>query len=973
MENCTSNNPNDSLNQTCVNVTFQSCFDNCTVLVNSQCFENCTTNSSSNVICEDYCPPNVTGNCTCNFPNTGSHCQSSHDCTENGVCDHFQCNEPNTYAVCSSTGSCTGNGICTAANTFSLCSNTSQCTGQGTCTVQSQLSAALSSSTNPIYGVDSGSVPLRIFQPKISNAKLFQNSALLNVMNRLNISFDINADLVFPSKLIISGLRSIETGLQSSIQGISSTEFYLSDAAGFSEGKNGVLVLRVGYQRALRKGSVEFSLSVKNVQINDQNSIYVNGTTFETEIPDQMFLNDVTVGWNVQALTFVQASFQVQYFIQNNPFPSTRNSLSLNFTINSNMMKGSLVQLSGLKGISSILSLSNTQSFSLNFDTQTYTISLIVKENMMAGQSIFLVFDVMNPAAPQTSPQMELRIRFAPYENANYFDGVSVGPTTITKSGSPLFGVASGSNPLEIFQPSITHSLVSQSNSICSSPTSNGPNNNITVEVSFNFLLRNGSKLNFSGFQSSLTPMSNLTITTSNSALRPIASWQPVNGALQVELSDDIAENSMIRFEFSLQNPLFAQPSADIFFDSSLVTTSTTFRLGVVRLTRSGGWKAPMYIENQFSFMSVGQSNPAPLSQNMLNFSFAANVDVSLGSEFVLSGFEGADSISGDVKLYGIHALLFRSFGTNLDGYASWDNRSKTIRFSSIATLSRCAMGCSKPYNVAVWLNNSRFSQQASQIFIQCTGLTSIISTRMDALQGVQAPLAIAPTFIRHSMGQSTNFPSKPNDLTVTMASNAILSRNQSTFVSLKGFRGVNTVDGGTFLALSGCVCDIPFAAYTNHSEPCQCTPSPSAAQQLFTADLCNDYPGQAKWVGGQAVEFYMLSEIRPLQAVVIRFTLKNPDYPQSRQEMNLSSISPSIPDTRLLPDVNRVLPLLGAQPGDAEPLYVVANSFLVPSSFSSSLLEPCIPRLLFPSVPFSRLQLFTFSSARAIITYPDS
>ena len=968
MENCTNNDPNNPLNRTCVNITLQACFDNCTVLVNSQCYENCTVNSSSNVVCQDYCPQNVSGNCTCKLPNTGSVCQSSQDCTENGVCDHLQCNEPNTNALCSSTSSCTGNGVCTAANTYTLCSDTSECTGQGVCQRQTKLSAVMNAAVYTIYGVSSGSVPLRTFQPTISNAKMFQNSALLNSMNQLNFSFDINADLVYPSTVTISGLRSVDIGYQPSIQGISSTQFFINGASGFGEERDGVLSLRVGRQRTLSKGTVEFSVLVKNVQINAQNSVYVNGTTFETQIASQLFSNDVTAGWNVPALTFVQASFQVQYFTQSNPFPSTRNSLSLNLTINANLLKGSLVRLSGLKGINSILSFDGSQSFTLTFDSPTNTISLALKVNLLAGQNIALKFDVLNPSSPQPSPPMDLMVLFTPYENANYLDGVSVGPTTIMKPGSSLFGVANGLNPLEIFQPAITHSLVSQSNSMSSPSTSSGPNNNITVEISFNFHLRKNSLLNFSGFQDSLTPASNLTIRSNSSALYPLASWQPVNGALQVVLSDDLAANTLIQLEFSLQNPLYARPGADIMFDSSLVTTSTstTFRLGVIKLRTSDGWKAPMYIENQFSFTSVGQSNPAPLGQNMLNVSFAANTAISSGSDFVLTGLYGAELPSGEIRLYGSHASLFRSFATKLAGYASWDNRSKTIRFSSSATLSRCPMGCASPYNVAVWLNNSRFSQQAPDIFIQCTGLTSVMMARMDPLPGPQAPLSIAPTFIRYSMGQSTNFPSKLNDLTITIASNAMLSSNMSSFISLKGFSGVRTVDGSYFIPLIGCTCQIPFASYLNQSEPCLCSPSSSTAQQLFTANACDDRPGQAKWVNGQALEFFLRSEVHPLQAIVVGFTLKNPDYQQSQQQMMLSSVSPNIPDTMILPDVVRILPLLGAQPGDAAPLYVVANSFLV--TFSSSLLHYSIAsyrlsilsiHLSFPSPPSSTFRFF--------------
>jgi hypothetical protein len=183
-------------------------------------------------------------------------------------------------------------------------------------------------------------------------------------------------------------------------------------------------------------------------------------------------------------------------------------------TSNCDLPEGSKVTITGLTGSAtdtsatlSVQSTSDKLGAQGNWNKDGALILTAASGGVLVGVSVEVKFNLSNPSTGYTSPSVSV-------EAAIEFSGTAVGTiqrVSMTKPNSTLFGVAHGRNPLQVLVPDLTVKTIQQS-----TPFS-GANNELTVNLTSNCDLPEGSKVTITGLTGSASGATN-TLTVSLTA-----------------------------------------------------------------------------------------------------------------------------------------------------------------------------------------------------------------------------------------------------------------------------------------------------------------------------------------------------------------------------------------------------------------------------------------------------------------------
>jgi len=423
-------------------------------------------------------------------------------------------------------------------------------------------------------------------------------------------------------------------------------------------------------------------------------------------------------------------------------------------------------------------------------------------------------------------------------------------------------------------------------------------NNTFTVELSCQTLLPRGDVIIVSGLMGAATTSTTLlALVASTSAFGPAgnqtAQWQQDTGELRLQLQHDVAAHEQISFEFSLLNPYKGQ-------DAPLVSVAC---LGRVRIWPSemntGEGNSAALLIADFDVASISQSTPGALLSNLLSIDVGVGrAALPVGSILYVTGLTGSDTADRvSITILG-----------NVSNFSTPD----AVWKQSTGTLS-VTIAVQVPAETLVVLEfvmlNGRVPQDSPEIFIGCSGAVTIAPLRMHKAAGNAAPMLIAG--INARMQQSSYVRSTPNNLTVTISTNARLANNSIFVISnLRGATPIETTSSGNASQTSAL-----FSRDTSSKSMSDAmTSDRQGALDAWRVD--DRIEVQVVWTAGYEVHIKIPIEVFPLEVYRLVFEVYNPVAAQ---------VSPSI-TLEILGDVPVASVAVRTLPSILAPLAIVST-----------------------------------------------
>jgi hypothetical protein len=326
-----------------------------------------------------------------------------------------------------------------------------------------------------LYGVTDGADPLTVVVPSFTVKSIGQSTPASGATNTLTVSLTADFDLPAGSTVTITGLTGSQT-TGSSVT-VTSTGHLLGTSGAWTQ-TPGQLVLTVA-----SGGTVSGTPCVVTFALTNKATAQVSpAVNVSAEIKDGS-------GNSVGSIAS-----------QSTPFSGANNELTVNLTSNCDLPEGSKVTITGLTGSAtdtsatlSVQSTSDKLGAQGNWNKDGALILTAASGGVLVGVSVEVKFNLSNPSTGYTSPSVSV-------EAAIEFSGTAVGTiqrVSMTKPNSTLFGVAHGRNPLQVLVPDLTVKTIQQS-----TPFS-GANNELTVNLTSNCDLPEGSKVTITGLTGS--------------------------------------------------------------------------------------------------------------------------------------------------------------------------------------------------------------------------------------------------------------------------------------------------------------------------------------------------------------------------------------------------------------------------------------------------------------------------------------
>ena len=138
---------------------------------------------------------------------------------------------------------------------------------------------------------------------------------------------------------------------------------------------------------------------------------------------------------------------------------------------------------------------------------------------MSSGMACVIAFNLTNPSIDQTSPAVSVAATL------NHV-GVSIAEVAMDKPHKVRYGVANASDPLQVLAPRF------KVKSIAQSKPAPAMINTITVTLTANYDIADGSTVTISGLTGSQTPdAGSLSVTSSNDDLGTTGAWTQSSGS----------------------------------------------------------------------------------------------------------------------------------------------------------------------------------------------------------------------------------------------------------------------------------------------------------------------------------------------------------------------------------------------------------------------------------------------------------
>ena len=485
------------------------------------------------------------------------------------------------------------------------------------------------------------------------------------------------------------------------------------------------------------------------------------------------------------------AGYTSAFLNQSTPSQLAVNTLIVLFTLQTNLLEGTLVRISGLQGpttpsadidISSVgkqlngtdtINASSIMGIQANWNSTAgvLTITTVLETSNEYSYTIF--FDLSNPGYVGQDGPTDISIRS---------DGATAMSRTQCDGGPGI------TEPLLVADFLVKH--------IRQSSASTKVDNTILVTFSTRAPLTFGSKITLQGLTGPITPDGAVQIVTSDVAyLAQSAAWQGAQGQIVVNVLQTTVARHKYSFSFVLTNPNDGQ-------DSPVVNISST---GIVimptAMVRADGNFAPLLIA-RFVIANISQSAPGQDIDNLLTIWVSTNVNIFqtcpqppqnpvLGecSSIRLSGLGGSATVSG--------VLPVISRGAVLSSSTDWsrDSSSMQIVFTSNLherTLLQFQFNLRNPPNL----------NEVQDVNVELRGTITSRAYVVDKGQNAAGPLLVIG-ILQKDIRQNTPSVRALNTITLVFKTSISLPKNFS--LTLTGLTGSVTAQslGSAYISIS--------------------------------------------------------------------------------------------------------------------------------------------------------------------------
>jgi hypothetical protein len=663
----------------------------------------------------------------------------------------------------------------------------------------------------PVYGVVNGLNPLEVLKPQFLVKSLQQNVVYANVLNTLTARISTNFDLDSGSSITIQGLTGAQTldtelDLTSTGQSLGIKAQWLQDS--------GSLVLTVPVSSmviASNEYVVEYNLTNPafdkrspvveiSARIDDGNGMVVGFIApVKATKPHSTFLGIMN---GSDPFQIVLPRFEIKSIEQSTPFAAVVNTLTLSLKANCDVLTDSSITVFGLTGSTSInasLDLITINGGISSQGTLTFNERLVLTSLGMKSNDIYEIrFNLTNPVDAQSSPAVSIRASV----KSVYGDVSPVVSTAMVKKGQELFGVANGSNPLEVLVPVFEVKTIEQSTPLAAVI------NTITVSLKANCDLLPGSTVTIHGLTGSAEPTGSLWVVRGNGGLADKADWD-ISGNLTLTSAQHMQRRETYEARFNLSNPRKDQSSPlvmvrasvkSVYGDVSPVVSTAMVRKELELLGVANGSNPLEVLVPVFEVKTIEQSTPLAAVINTITVSLKANCDLLPGSTVTIHGLTGSAEPTGSL-------WVVRGNG-GLADKADWDI-SGNLTLTSAQHMQR-----RETYEARFNLSNPRKDQSSPLVMVRASvksvygDVSPVVSTAMVRkeleLLGVangSNPLEVlVPVFEVKTIEQSTPLAAVINTITVSLKANCDLLPGST--VALAGMIGVSTYDGTINLQL---------------------------------------------------------------------------------------------------------------------------------------------------------------------------
>jgi len=660
----------------------------------------------------------------------------------------------------------------------------------------------------PVYGVVNGLNPLEVLKPQFLVKSLQQNVVYANVLNTLTARISTNFDLDSGSSITIQGLTGAQTldtelDLTSTGQSLGIKAQWLQDS--------GSLVLTVPVSSmviASNEYVVEYNLTNPafdkrspvveiSARIDDGNGMVVGFIApVKATKPHSTFLGIMN---GSDPFQIVLPRFEIKSIEQSTPFAAVVNTLTLSLKANCDVLTDSSITVFGLTGSTSInasLDLITINGGISSQGTLTFNERLVLTSLGMKSNDIYEIrFNLTNPVDAQSSPAVSIRASV----KSVYGDVSPVVSTAMVKKGQELFGVANGSNPLEVLVPVFEVKTIEQSTPLAAVI------NTITVSLKANCDLLPGSTVTIHGLTGSAEPTGSLWVVRGNGGLADKADWD-ISGNLTLTSAQHMQRRETYEARFNLSNPRKDQSSPlvmvrasvkSVYGDVSPVVSTAMVRKELELLGVANGSNPLEVLVPVFEVKTIEQSTPLAAVINTITVSLKANCDLLPGSTVALAGMIGVSTYDGTINLQllplEIQSRSFMSTGI-------WQQEPGNLTLTSLGTKRR------ETHTIVFNITNQNKDQESPSISttIRAKSVFGDISESVQILEKPSADLLgvrqgkdplklLKPDFITKEISQSHPVPLSSNMISILLQTNCDFA--VGSVITIAGLIGSNTPD----------------------------------------------------------------------------------------------------------------------------------------------------------------------------------
>jgi hypothetical protein len=516
------------------------------------------------------------------------------------------------------------------------------------------------------------------------NATISQTNRNPCDSSQINVTFILNAPMLAPVVALNDGAPSIQlVGLRKTLSTAGEIVIYGEDPlfgtpcslpentgrfCGNFTGSTGVLTALV------RKPIDEYAHHTIEFALFNQVSASSVPSVIEMRFFGvcgmEAFVQVKEIGSSV--LSPLPASFLVSKIGQSTPWPGANNTITV--TVSSNVHLGPLgpcrtmIVIDGFEGVcfstgsTVLIAVNEANNIALSgmFRQSNRSVTIEVKEKVLAGQHLIMSFLVHNPAEAQPSPDFHISSQ-----------GVEIARTRMLKDNSSVaenlqcgsyFGAIRNSQhhdaePLRVKAPEFIKRIIGQSE-----PTP-GLNNTLCVTLSSNIDLAPKSVLSLSSLGyvdgtssahngeiklSSINSTDNhhLMFASYNGGTKGNGLWDDTGKILNLFLGNTMLAGCEYKFCFDLRNPLCGQGPQPVCIKARNIPSGCDQGAYIAKRTLAHDTSSlttpPFKITKpKITAASWKHSTPYPLNNNHISVDFTANVPIANASRILIVGVTG--------------------------------------------------------------------------------------------------------------------------------------------------------------------------------------------------------------------------------------------------------------------------------------------------------------------------------------------